>query len=258
VVATAAGGDKGWRAELQQRADGRWLTRATAPLHPHGAASATSRSLGRARRRSARTSASRSPGEEALPRGAIIPRMSDGQEERWSPARDPYAIAVSQAWWAFQAVLLFAADARNASGPAQQIYARQIFGQLRALRRCAEMQAKELVRLGVSDVDRACLDRAIEEFDVAVPNARHARDLLEHFDEYARGEGKLQRKTIRELGIDVYEAAAMYWGDGYDPKTEQITEGPFVIDVPQAVEAVGQLSEAIYAAGRAVDGRGPK
>ena len=101
--------------------------------------------------------------------------MSDGEERRWSPARDPYAIAVSQAWWAFQSVLLFAADARNASSPAQQIYARQIFGQLRALRRSAEMQAKELVRLGVSDVDRACLDRAIEEFDVAVPDARHAR-----------------------------------------------------------------------------------
>ena len=50
----------------------------------------------------------------------------------------------------------------------------------------------------------------------------------------------------------------MYWGGGYDPETEQITEGPFVIDVPRAVEAVGQLFEAIYAAGRAVDGCGPK
>ena len=50
----------------------------------------------------------------------------------------------------------------------------------------------------------------------------------------------------------------MYWGGGYDPETEQITEGPFVIDVPRAVEAVGQLFEVIYAAGRAVDGCGPK
>jgi len=87
----------------------------------------------------------------------------------------------------------------------------------------------KLARLGVSESDRAHLDRAIEDFDVAVPDARHARDVLEHFDEYARGEGRLQRKAIREFGIDVYEAAARYWGGGYDPTTEQITEGPFVL-----------------------------
>ncbi len=91
---------------------------------------------------------------------------------------------------------------------------------------------------------------------MAAPDARNARYVLEHFDEYARGEGKLQRKAIRELGIGVYEAAAMYWGGGYDPETEPITEGPFVISVPQSVEAAGHLFEAIYAAGRAVDGRG--
>lgn len=146
----------------------------------------------------------------------------------------------------------------NASDHTQQIYARQIFGQLRALRRCAEMQAKELARLGVSDIDRARLDQAIEGFDVAVPDARHARDVLEHFDEYARGEGRLQRKTIGELGIDVYEAAAMYWGGGYDPATEQITEGPFVLNVPAAVDASGRLHLAIYLAGQAVDASGQK
>jgi hypothetical protein len=182
--------------------------------------------------------------------------MTDDEDEPWSPARNPYAIAVSQSWWAFQAVLLFASDARSSSNHAQQIYARQIFGQLRALRRCAEMQTKELARLGVSDIDQARLDRAIEDFDVAVPDARHARDVLEHFDEYARGEGRLQRKTIRELGIDVYEAAAMYWGGGYDPATEQITEGPFVLNIPGAVDASERLHLAIYLAGRVVDASG--
>jgi len=115
------------------------------------------------------------------------------------------------------------------------------------------MQAKEVARLGLSDIDRARLDRAIEEFDVAVPDARHARDVLEHFDEYARGEGRLQRKTIRDLGIDVYEAAAMYWGGGYDPATEQITEGPFVLNVPLAFDSSDPPHPEIYTAGRAVD-----
>ena len=183
--------------------------------------------------------------------------MSDGEEEQWSPARHPYAIAVSQSWWAFQAALLFAADAKNGSGHAQQIYARQLFGQLRALRRCAEMQVKELERLAVDVMHRDRLAQAIEEFDTAVPAAKPGRDILEHFDEYARGEGRLARQAIRELGLDVYEAAAMYWGGGYDPNTEQVTEGPFVIVIPDALEAAERLHQAIYAAGRAVDAPGP-
>jgi hypothetical protein len=181
--------------------------------------------------------------------------VSDGGEQ-WSPARHPYAIAVSQAWWALRAAVLFAADARNGSGEEEQIYARQIFGQLRALRRCADMQACELRRLGIDEHHRQRLDQEIAEFDMAVPEAKPGRDLLEHFDDYASGEGVLEKKAIRDLGLDVYEAAAMYWGRGYDPDTKTITEGPFVLDIPTALKAAERLHRAIYAAGRAVDAHG--
>jgi hypothetical protein len=97
------------------------------------------------------------------------------------------------------------------------------------------------------------LRRAIREFEAAVPGAKGARDILEHFDEYARGEGKLVKEAMRDLGIDVYEAAAMYWGGGYDPSTEEVTEGPFAIVIPAAMESARQLQRAIYAAGQAVD-----
>lgn len=120
------------------------------------------------------------------------------------------------------------------------------------------MQVKELVRLGVPGSSRELLDREIEEFDVAVPGAKSVRDILEHFDDYARGEGRLQRVAMRDLGLDVDEAAVMYWGGGYEPATEQITEGPFVIRVPEALEAAGRLHQAIYAAGRAVDAQASK
>lgn len=148
-------------------------------------------------------------------------------------------------------------DARGAVGPEQQIHSRQIFGQLRLLRLCAEMQAKELERLNVDtrDPDRDRLDQAIESFDQATPGAKSARDMLEHFDEYACGEGRLQRKAIRELGLGTYEAAALYWGGGYDPSTARLTEGPFVIDVPTALSAAEHLYRASYAAGLAVDAR---
>jgi hypothetical protein len=174
-------------------------------------------------------------------------------DDRWSPARNPYAIAVSQSWWAMTSVLRFAGDAKAADGHAQQIYARQIFGQLRLLQRCAVMQAEELARLGVDEIHRRQLQDEIDVFERAVPGAKSARDILEHFDEYARGDGQLQRKATTELGIDVFEAAAMFWGGGYDPLTEEITEGPFVVAVPKAVAASQRLQAAIYRAARAVD-----
>jgi hypothetical protein len=137
--------------------------------------------------------------------------MRSEDDTRWSPARDPYAIAVSQSWWAMTAVRQFVADASAADGPAQQIYARQILGHLRLLQRCAAMEAKELARLGVDQVDRDQLQAEIDAFEEAVPGARSARDLLEHFDAYAQGDGQLQRSAMKELGIDVFEAAAMFW-----------------------------------------------
>ena len=176
--------------------------------------------------------------------------MSSEEEDQWSPARNPYAIAVAQSWWAMAAVPQFAADANAAHGPAQQIYARQIFGHLRLLQRCAVMEAKELARLGVDQVHRDQLQDEIDLFERAVPGAKSARDIVEHFDEYARGDGQLQRKAINELGIDMFEAAAMFWGGGYDPATEELTEGPFVVAISQAVDASQRLHTAIYRAAR--------
>jgi hypothetical protein len=117
------------------------------------------------------------------------------------------------------------------------------------------MMARELKRLGVDKVHRDHLHQTIREFEAAVPGAKSARDILEHFDEYARGEGKLVKQAMRDLGIDVYEAAAMHWGGGYDPSTEEVTEGPFVIVIPVALESAGLLQRAIYTAGQAVDRR---
>jgi hypothetical protein len=179
--------------------------------------------------------------------------MGASDEEPWSPARNPHAIALSQSWWALQAVQQFAADAKAASGPAQQIYARQIFGQLRLLRRCAAMQLEELARLGVDPISRDQLRAEIDEFDTAVEGAKSARDILEHFDEYARGDGRLQRRAMKDLGIDVFEAAAMFWGGGYDSSTDLLTEGPFEVSLPQAIAASERLHVAIDRAARAVD-----
>jgi hypothetical protein len=84
--------------------------------------------------------------------------MSDDQDKRWSPADNPYAIAVSQSQWALWSAQLFARDAKeNGGNERSQIYARQIFGQLRTLQRCAEMMVRELKRLAVDKAHRDLL-----------------------------------------------------------------------------------------------------
>src|SRR5690348_12589461 len=77
-----------------------------------------------------------------------------------------------------------------------QIYARQLLGQLRGLHRCAVMMAAELKAEGVDREARGRLRHAISAFDRALLGAKDARDMLEHFDEYARGKGNLAKDAI--------------------------------------------------------------
>jgi hypothetical protein len=51
----------------------------------------------------------------------------------------------------------------------------------------------------------------------------------------------------------VFEAAAMFWGGGYDPAADELTEGPFVVAISQSIDASQRLHTAIYHAARAVD-----
>ena len=173
--------------------------------------------------------------------------------ESWSPARNPYAIAVSQSYFAFQASLLFIDQARGATGIKQQLYARAIPSQLWLLRRCAQMESNELARLEIDVADRTQLDHQIAAFDAALPDLKNARDMLEHPDDYARGKGRLQETAIKKGSLDLHEAAAAYWGGGYDSTTDEIEEGPCRLHLGTAVEAGRRLHDAIYRAAKAVD-----
>lgn len=62
-----------------------------------------------------------------------------------------------------------------------------------------------------------------------------------------------RREPFCDLGLDVYEAAATFWGGGYDPDAETITQGALVRDIPLALKAAERLYLANYAAGQAVD-----
>jgi hypothetical protein len=81
----------------------------------------------------------------------------------------------------------------------------------------------------------------LAEFNNALPRAEDARNVLEHFDEYALGEGRLQRRE-RAAGGDVtmYPVLAI-WEDGRCV----VVVGPLRIDVPAAAAAAAKLAATV-------------
>jgi hypothetical protein len=174
---------------------------------------------------------------------------TDG-DEAWSPAGNPYAIAVSEAWWWLRTVNLCAHRIREGHDPDRQIDARLFVLALSQLVRAAEMEAAAI--RNEDNSMRAGLETAQLRFDELVPGLLAARNVLTHFDEYARGAGHLQRAND-----DPITAARQFWAFGYDPASGSVVVGPYRIQVDDAAkEAIG-LFNALYAAARAFDARRP-
>lgn len=168
----------------------------------------------------------------------------------WSPADNPYAIAVSEAQWWMETAELCARRIREGRDPDRQIDTRLFIVALRQLLYAAEMEQLEVKHL--NPAVRRALGEACKHFDLAVPGVTHARDVLIHFDRYARGEGNRQRKLL-DQGVDAAAAARQFWTFGYDPTTGTAQVGPYEINIEQARRQARQLFRAIYTAARAVD-----
>jgi hypothetical protein len=89
---------------------------------------------------------------------------------------------------------------------------------------------------------------AIDRFDQEVPNAKDVRDVLEHFDKYAVGEGNLQkelRKTLR-IGTRAYDRAA-YFGESLvftpDDRWHLYVGNSLALDLQSAAEAAIHLAD---------------
>jgi hypothetical protein len=93
------------------------------------------------------------------------------------------------------------------------------------------------------------LAEAKKQFQDACPGAKDACDVIEHFKEYASGEGFLQggRGEVRP------GSARTFWPLGYDPATDRIRIGPFEVRVGVAREQAKLLQRAIWLAVRAFE-----
>lgn len=185
--------------------------------------------------------------------------MTDTTADDWSPADNPYAIAVSEAqWWrdaARLAILRMRRDDDNGFGwfSPRQIDARNLILALRQLLRAEQLEQAALDAVNIDRSVREELGRAAKRFTDDLRGIEEMRDGLTHFDEWSRGLGAGPQKTHRKMGDVPRDVARHFWRFGYDPGAGTVSFGPYAIDVDIADKAARELCFAIYQAARAVD-----
>jgi hypothetical protein len=177
----------------------------------------------------------------------------------WSPADNPYAIAVSQAQLWREIVVLTVHRMRDEDDDrvgwsSQQLDAHTLVMTLRQLLTAEQLEQAALSELGIDPAVSASLAAARQQFVDALPGIKDMRDALMHFDEWSRGQGRQgPQKRRRDAGDALREIARDYWRFSYDPTAGTVEFGPYTIEIDVAVRAAGELTRAIIQAAREVD-----
>lgn len=185
--------------------------------------------------------------------------MPGASPDDWSPADNPYAIAVSQSQLWRDVVRLTVLRMREADGrragwfSSQQLDAHVLVMTLRQLLTAEQLEQAALEDLGIDPAVGAALACARVRFEDALPGIKDMRDALMHFDEWARGTGLGPQAIRRRAGDALRDIARDYWRFGYDPSAGTVSFGPYKIDIGAAERAAAELCSAIYAAAREVD-----
>lgn len=177
----------------------------------------------------------------------------------WSPADNPYAIAVSQAQLWRDVVRLTILrmrgpdDRRAGLFSSRQLDAHVLVMTLRQLLVAEQLEQAALKELHVDTRVGEALAQARTQFDDALPGVKDMRDALMHFDQWTRGMGWGPQRRRVKAGEALRDVARDYSSFGYDPETATISFGPYEIHIDLAEKAALGLCEAIYMAARAVD-----
>lgn len=184
--------------------------------------------------------------------------MPSTDPDDWSPADNPYAIAVSQSqrWREVVGLTVLRMrdeDDRRAGWSSRQLDALTLVMSLRQLLTAEQLERAALVELGIDPAVRTALAEARKRFKDALPGIENMRNALMHFDEWARGKGLGPQKDRVEAGAALREVARDFWPFRYDPKAGTVTFGPYTIATGVAERAAAELCDAIYAAAHEVD-----
>jgi hypothetical protein len=180
-------------------------------------------------------------------------------KDDWSPADNPYAIALSESQWWQRAAILTVRRMRDQDETvggfsSRQIDARNLVFALRQILTAVELERTALKELGIDMAVRDQLVQARDRFTAALPDVKHMRDGLMHFDEWSRGTGKgAQQKHAENTGEALRDVARHFWSFDYDPRTEIVSMGPYRLDVTKVEKAASEMTHAIWVAGHAVD-----
>ena len=184
-------------------------------------------------------------------------------EPAWSPADNPYAIAVSQATWWRCAVQLSVGrlddppDHRAAPVTSKQIDARNLVFALVQLLAAEALEQEALRALGIDETVGRALSQARDRYLEALPGIQHMRNALTHFEDWSVGRGRGPQKDGVAAGSDLRDVAAHFWGFGYHQAERVIRQGPYALEVDKAAPAALDLYWAISAAAEMVDRQAP-
>ncbi|WP_239069470.1 MULTISPECIES: hypothetical protein [unclassified Streptomyces] len=189
--------------------------------------------------------------------GAQTVAMSDSLPDDWSPADNPYAIVASEAGWLKATVVLTVQRMHSDDQPtgwfsSRQIDARTLIVALRQLLGVAELEQIALKDLGMSPDVVDALEQAQQRYEAALPDVRHVRDGLTHFEDWAHRKGGKAQAAARKFGAP-RDVARDLWSFRYEAATDTVTTGPFTVPVSAAIPAATELCVAIHTAARAVD-----
>lgn len=177
----------------------------------------------------------------------------------WSPADNPYAIAVSEAqWWKESARLAIQRMRTNDDSgfrgfSSQQIDARQLVFALRQLLSAEKLEQFALKELGIEQSVQDLLTQARKHFENALPGIKDMRDGLMHFEDWSRGMGHGPQAKRRQAGDLPRDIARDFSRFGFDPDAGTVTSGPYTFSIDMAERAVHEFAWAIYMAAREVD-----
>lgn len=182
----------------------------------------------------------------------------DSTPDDWSPADNPYAIAVSQSQlWrdAVQLIILRMRDEddRRVGWSSRQLDAHMLVVMLRQLLTAEQLEQAALEALGIDQAVSVTLAAARKQFEDALPGIKDMRDALMHFDEWSQGTGFGPQAQRRNAGDALRDIARDYWRFGYDPATGTVSFGPYTIAIDAAERAAGELCHAIWIAAHEVD-----